>query len=194
MTEQEMPINTPCPVCGNRTLRYRATELEIPHFGKCLETLIYCTTCGFKHTDIMIMETREPTRYEMKIETEKDMNARVVRSTSGTITIPELGAKLEPGPYSEAFITNVEGVLNRFVDILLQLLHTYPAKKDEILDVMRKIGHIRHGKMNATIILEDPFGNSAIISDKATKRKLTKDEIKNLKTGEITVDLRKQEE
>ncbi len=194
MTEQEMPINTPCPVCGNRTLRYRANELEIPHFGKCLETLIYCTSCGFKHTDIMILETREPTRYEMKIETENDMNARVVRSTSGTITIPELGAKLEPGPYSEAFITNVEGVLNRFVDILLQLLHTYPAKKGEILDVMRKIGYIRHGKMNATIILEDPFGNSAIISDKATKRKLTKDEIKNLKTGEITVDLRNHEE
>ncbi len=193
MTEQEMPINTPCPVCGNRTLRYRANELEIPHFGKCLETLIYCTSCGFKHTDIMILETREPTRYEMKIETENDMNARVVRSTSGTITIPELGAKLEPGPYSEAFITNVEGVLNRFVDILLQLLHTYPAKKGEILDVMRKIGYIRHGKMNATIILEDPFGNSAIISDKATKRKLTKDEIKNLKTGEITVDLRNHE-
>jgi len=190
MTEHEMPISTPCPVCGNKTLRYKATELDIPHFGKCLETLIYCTSCGFKHTDIMMLETHEPTRYELKIETESDMNARVVRSTSGTITIPELGAKLEPGPYSEAFITNVEGVLNRFVNVLLQLLHTYPSKRDAILGAMRKIGYIRHGRLNATMILEDPFGNSAIISEKAIKRALSKEEIKNLKTGELTIDLR----
>ncbi len=186
----EMPVATPCPVCGKKTLFYRAVELEIPNFGKCLETTVYCKSCGFRHSDVLMLETHEPLRYEMPIEDEEDLNARVIRSTSGTITIPEIGAKLEPGPFSEAFITNVEGVLNRFVDILLQLLHTYPDKREEILEVMRKIGYIRHGRMKATIILDDPFGNSAIVSEKATKRTLSEDEVKNLKTGEITIDLR----
>ncbi len=186
----DMPVATPCPICGKKTLFYRAVELEIPNFGKCLETTVYCKSCGFKHSDILMLETHEPLRYEMNIEDVEDLNARVIRSTSGTITIPEIGAKLEPGPFSEAFITNVEGVLNRFVDVLLQLLHTYPDKRGEILDAMRKIGHIRHGKMKATIILDDPFGNSAIISKKVKKRVLSEEEVKNLKTGEITIDLR----
>ena len=184
--EVEMPLPTPCPVCGKKTLVYRAMELDIPNFGKCLESTIICKSCGYKHSDIMMLETHDPMRYQINLESEDDLNARVIRSTSGTITIPEIGAKMEPGPYSEAFITNVEGVLNRFVDILVQLLHTYPSKRDEILEVLRKIGYIRHGRMKATMILDDPFGNSAILSDKAKKRKLTEDEVKNLKTGEIT--------
>ena len=185
--EVEMPIPTPCPVCGKKTLVYRAMEMEIPNFGNCLETTIICKSCGYRHSDVMMLETNEPTRYTLKIESEEDLNARVIRSTSGTITIPEIGAKLEPGPYSQAFISNVEGVLNRFVDVLLQLLHTYPSKREEVLEVMKKIGHIRHGKMAATMILDDPFGNSAIVSPKSEKRKLTEDEVKNLKTGEITI-------
>ncbi len=184
--EVEMPLPTPCPVCGKKTLVYKAVELEVPNFGKCLETTIICKSCGYRHNDLMILETHEPTRYQINIESENDLNARVMRSTSGTIQIPEIGAKMEPGPYSEAFITNVEGVLNRFVDILIQLLHTYPAKKEEILNVLRKIGYIRHGRLKATMILDDPFGNSAIISDKVKKRKLSEEEVKNLKTGELT--------
>lgn len=188
MTEKnvDMLLPTPCPVCGQKTLMYHAEEMDIPNFGKCLETTIICKSCGYRHSDVMMLETHEPLRYEMEIQSEEDLNARVIRSTSGTITIPEIGAKMEPGPYSEAFISNVEGVLNRFVSILLQLLHTYPSKRDEILDVLRKIGYIRHGRMRATFIIDDPFGNSAIISKKAKKRKLKDEEVKQLKTGELT--------
>ncbi len=187
--EGYMKLATPCPVCGKKTLVYKATELEIPNFGKCLETTVMCESCGFRHSDVMMLETHEPTHYEMKIRGEEDLNARVIRSTSGTITIPEIGAKLEPGPYSEAFVSNVEGVLNRFVDILLQLLHTYPEKREEILDVLRKIGYIRHGRMEATFMIDDPFGNSAIVGENVRKRPLTRHELKALKTGEITLDL-----
>ena len=189
MNDNGILLDAPCPVCGKKTLYYYAKELEIPNFGKCLQSTVVCKSCGYKHSDVMMLEAHEPTRYKMEIENEEDLNARVIRSTSGTVTIPEIGAKIEPGPFSEAFITNVEGVLNRFVDVLLQLLHSSPFKREEILDVMRKIGYIRHGRMKATIIIDDPFGNSAIISKKAKKRPLTDDEIKNLKTGEIVIDL-----
>ncbi len=191
MNEEEILLDAPCPVCGKKTLYYHANELDIPNFGKCLQSTIVCKSCGYRHSDIIMLETHEPIRYEMIVENTKDLNTRVIRSTSGTIIIPEIGAKMEPGPFSEAFITNVEGILNRFVDILLQLLHTYPAKRQEILDVMRKIGYIRHGRMKATIIVDDPLGNSAIVSNKVKKRILTEEEVKNLKTGEIVIDVEK---
>ena len=66
----------------------------------------------------MIMAQRKPVHYEMKVRTQDDIDARVVRSTSGTIRIPELGVDIEPGPASESFISNIEGVLDRVSDIL----------------------------------------------------------------------------
>jgi len=33
------------------------------------------------------------------------------------------------------------------------------------------------------VVIDDPFGNSAIISEKARKRALTEQEVKELKTG-----------
>jgi len=40
----------------------------------------------------------------------------VIKSGTTTIRIPEFGAKITPGPYSEGFITNVEGVLSKVED------------------------------------------------------------------------------
>ncbi len=185
----EISIDTSCPICGKKPLFYSYEEKEIPNFGKCLITNIFCKSCGFKHTDVMMLEIHEPMHYELSIKSNEDLNARVIRSTSGTITIPEIGAKIEPGPYSEAFITNVEGVLNRIIDILVQLMHTYPDKRKNIVEILRKIGLIKHGKFQARIIVDDPSGNSAIISDKVKKRKLEKKEMKNLKFSEVIVDL-----
>jgi len=185
----ETIIDSPCPVCGKKTLIYRAEELDLPHFGKCLQTTIICRNCGFRHADVMMLEVHEPVEYKVKIESEKDMYIKVVRSTSGTLMIPEIGAKLEPGPLSEAFITNVEGVLNRFVNILVQLMHDTPEKRDNIVEILRKIGYIRHGRMEATLIIQDPLGNSAIISEKAQRRRLSGEEVKNLKLGEFVIDI-----
>ena len=42
-----------------------------------------------------------------------DLDARVIRSSSGTLRIPELGVDIEPGFASESYISNVEGVLDR---------------------------------------------------------------------------------
>jgi len=186
----ETVMDAPCPICGKKSLVYRAEELDLPYFGKCLQTTIICKNCGFRHADVMMLEVHEPMEYKVSIESEKDLYIKVVRSTSGTLMIPEIGAKLEPGPLSEAFITNVEGVLNRFVDILVQLMHDTPEKKENILEILRKIGYIRHGKMRATLIIQDPLGNSAIISDKTERRVLSEEEAKNLKLGEFLVDLK----
>jgi len=48
---------------------------------------------------------------------------------------------------------------------------------------LKKIHAIRGGKLKAKLIIMDPFGNSAIVDERAKKRYLNQRELKSLKTG-----------
>jgi zinc finger protein len=135
------------------------------------------------------MAQREPVHYEMIIKTLNDIDARVVRSTSGTIRIPELGVEIEPGPASESFISNIEGVLDRVADILEMVVRwNEDGKIQRAQELLLRIEKIKAGEFEITVIIEDPMGNSAIISEKATHRELTTEEAANLKTGMIVFE------
>jgi zinc finger protein len=49
------------------------------------------------------------------------------------------------------------------------------------------------GKKKITVVIEDPFGNSAIISKKAITTKLSKEEAEKLNNGMIVFDIEKSE-
>jgi zinc finger protein len=132
------------------------------------------------------MAQHEPMHYEMAIRTRDDIDARVVRSTSGTIRIPELGVDIEPGPSSESFISNIEGVLDRVRDILEMVVRwNEEDKTPRAKELLLTIEKIKAGEFGITVIIEDPLGNSAIISENATCRRLTHEEANCLKTGMI---------
>lgn len=187
-----MELST-CPACKKQSLIFSSVPTEIPYFGKILILSLKCENCGFKHNDVFNIEIKNPMKYEMKIENEEDLNAKVVRASSGTIIIPELGVKIEPGAQAEGFITNAEGVLERIENVLKSQLEVQKGKKVErIKGLLEKIGRMREGKEKFTLILKDPFGNSAIFSQKAKKRKLSEKELKKLKTGMVLLDLVKK--
>jgi len=140
----------------------------------------------------MILTQREPVRYEMTIETVEDLNARVIRSTSGTIRIPELGIDVEPGTISDSYVTNIEGVLDRIQDVVVTASKWVKDDEEKYaigMDILKKMNDARLGKQKLTVIIEDPLGNSAIISDKAISKTLTTEESKDLKTGMIIFDV-----
>jgi zinc finger protein len=142
--------------------------------------------CGFRFTDTLILAQSKPVHYEMAVRTRDDIDARVVRSTSGTIRIPELGVDMEPGPASESFISNIEGVLDRVADILDMVVRwDEDDKTPRAKELLANIEKIKAGEFGITVIIEDPLGNSAIISEKATHRELTQEEANCLKTGMI---------
>ena len=145
--------------------------------------------CGFRYSDTLILSQHEPMHYEMKVRSTDDLDARVVRSTSGTIRIPELGVEIEPGPASESFISNVEGVLER-VERILDMVTRWGEedKTTRALELLSSIIKTRAGEYNITIIIDDPLGNSAIIAKNAVCRKLTDDEASLLKTGMIVFE------
>ncbi len=180
-----------CPSCDGRGLEYTTEPVDLPYLGKSLQIVLRCLACGYRHHDFVLTEHREPTRYTFTITKAEDMSVRVVRSGSGTVRIPELGISIEPGIASEAFVSNLEGILVRVERVLGQLLRD--AESDEIrgkvTDLLDVLLALREGKGPAvTVILEDPFGNSAILGEGATRERIPDAEAEQLKTGMLVYD------
>lgn len=172
-----------CPICG-KDLKVAVTTYNVPFFEEVILTTIICE-CGFKHSDSYIAKIKEPTRFKIKIRGD-NLFVKVIRSTSGTIKIPELGVTIEPGPASQAFITNLEGVLQKVqevAEILIRWNFEDPEKVKICEWIIEKIKGTVEGREELTLILEDPFGNSAILSEEAFREIMNKDDAEKLKTG-----------
>ena len=165
-----------CPVCLKNTLALTEDCVEIPYFGKVFVFSMTCEDkeCNYHMSDVETEEKKDPTRYTIEINSEKDMNIRVVKSSNGSIKIPQLKMSMEPGVASIGFVTNIEGVLDKFKKIIEDERNT--TEDDEVKDnakkLLKKIWKVKLGEFPIKLIIEDETGNSAIISDKAKIEKL----------------------
>ncbi len=181
-----------CPACLGVGLEYTAAQVDLPYLGESLETMLRCEACGYRHTDFVLTAHKAPTRYSYVIKEPNDMMIRVVRSSSGTVRIPELGISIEPGVASEAFVSNIEGILVRVERVLDQLGRDAEDEemKTRILDLQDLMGGLREGRGGpVTVVLEDPFGNSAILGDHAQKESIPPEEAEALKIGAHVFDI-----
>ncbi len=186
---QAANIMSTCPLC-EEALTFTFNTDEIPFFGEIMLVSAQCA-CGFRYADTIALNERDPARYELYFNTD-DFTTRVIRSTSGTMQIPELGVTVEPGSGSEAFISNVEGVLRRVEEVIhmaTKWSSNDPDKFERGNRLLETIDAVKRGEQGMTLILDDPFGNSAIVSPRAHRRTLTKHEAEGLKTGIITIDV-----
>lgn len=181
-----------CPVCSSQ-MDFNWETQDIPHFGDAMIIAGVCC-CGYRHSDTILLSQKEPARYTLTVSSMEDLDSRVIRSSSGTIRVPELGINVEPGPASEAYVSNVEGVLDRIRGIVE--FATRSASEAGDLEgtergnqILEDINMALRGQYNLTMIIEDPLGNSAIDSEKAVRSALTEEEIAGLKTGMILLDI-----
>ena len=158
----------PCPVCQTE-INYLYQTDEIPYFSEILIISALCPSCGYRLADTQILRNAEPSRWELGIETPDDMMIRVIRSMNGTIRIPELGIRIDPGPACEGFVSNVEGVLNRIEKVLESLLSWAETveERERICCLQESLEKVRQGTLPVTLVIEDLSGNSAIIADRA---------------------------
>ena len=174
-----------CPVCHvEGVAKSIMKEIEIPHFGKVLETTIQCPECGFKHSDIIALEQNDPAKYVIEIN-KNNLSVRVVRSQSATVSIPEVGVKVEPGPKSEGYVTNVEGILTRFEDAVKKALNLFDddASQENGKKTLSHLQELKKGNGTATLIILDPFGQSNVVSDSVEISEIPEEELHELKTG-----------
>ncbi len=162
----------PCPMCHNNTLTLREVARDIPFFGMCYLFSMECQSCDYHMADVEV-ESQEgqnrPVKYKIEIESQEDLNARVIKSSTATIKIPRL-VEITPGPISNGYITNVEGILNRIKKVIESKKDDDdPSIRKKAKSQLKKIQRVIWGREKLTLIISDPKGNSAIISEKAKK-------------------------
>jgi len=180
-----------CPSCDNNSMFTSQTEYEVEHFGVVLLSVSTCQRCGYRHSDIISLTNHEAVALTAKISSLDDLNMRVIKSGTATISIPEFGAIITPGPYSEGYISNVEGLLAKIEDALTFMLSTAKGKRLKKGEIMlKKMRMARDSKPRFTLIIKDPLGNSAIVTSnprKIKQRKLTNRELRTTKFGQYAI-------
>lgn len=162
-----------CPFCNEKTLTLMETARDIPFFGVCHIFSMDCSNCKYHKADVEAeASSGEPVKYTLDISEEADMKIRVIKSSEATVKLAYVG-EIEPGETANGYITNVEGILNR---IKVQIEHLRDAADSDDEDIktkaknqLKKLTRIMWGQEKAQLVIEDPTGNSAIISPKAVK-------------------------
>ncbi len=163
----------PCPLCHEKKLIMSEREIDVPYFGNVYLFSMTCENCKYHKADVEALDKKEPVKYEFEISKEEDMKVRVVKSSEATVKLPHL-ATITPGPASQGYITNIEGILKRLQHQIEELKETEEdnEQKKKAKNLLKKILKITWGQEKQKIIIEDPSGNSIIISDRAIKLKL----------------------
>jgi len=162
-----------CPICSQKSLILMEREQEIPFFGKVFLYSMTCTSCKFHKADVEAAEVREPMRYSIEVSGADDMVIRVVKSSQATVKVPYV-ANIEPGEASNGYVTNVEGILQR-IKKQIETVRDTEEDSDAVQkakNLIKKINRAVWGEEKLKVIIEDPSGNSAIISDKAVVEKM----------------------
>ncbi len=165
--------NQPCPICGKPECTLMEDEQDVPYFGKVYLMSMECNACGFKKSDIEAAERHEPSKWSFTLEDDEGLNVRIVKSSEATVKVPYV-AEITPGPESQGYITNVEGLL---LKLKQRIESTIEGEEDKEIKkkgwkLLKKLSRALVGREKLKIIIEDPSGNSAILSDKAEKSKL----------------------
>ena len=178
-----------CPACESQSMLSSQTEYEVEHFGAVLLSVSRCGRCGYRHSDVMALTNREPVELRTEVRSLEDLNIRVIKSGTATVSVPEFGATITPGQYSEGYISNVEGILGKIEDALTFMLNTAQGQRLKRGKAMlRKMRAARDSRPRFTLVIKDPLGNSAIVSSnpaKVRKRNLTHRELRNIKFGQF---------
>ena len=159
-----------CPMCHKNTLTLRDMERDIPYFGPCYIFSMECSSCNYHMADVELDDTgSNAKKFTLEIESESDLNIRIVKSSQATVKVPRI-MDISPGPVSNGYVTNVEGILNRLIKVLeSQQDDEDPAVRTKVKNQLKKLHKVLWGREKLTLVIDDPSGNSAILSDKAVK-------------------------
>tara|TARA_Y100000310_G_C20322261_1_gene641277 strand:- start:156 stop:689 length:534 start_codon:yes stop_codon:yes gene_type:complete len=159
----------PCPMCHKKTLTLAEDKTSVPHFGMVFVFSMTCSNCKYAMSDVEPEADHPPQRYTFTIESEKDLKVRVVKSSNASVKVPQMRMSVAPAGNSIGYVSNIEGVLNRFKKIIEdQRDNAEDAKvRKSAKNLLKKLWKVSLGEVHLKVVIEDPSGNSVIVSDKA---------------------------
>uniref|UniRef100_T1IQW2 Zinc finger ZPR1-type domain-containing protein n=1 Tax=Strigamia maritima TaxID=126957 RepID=T1IQW2_STRMM len=169
--EQEVAaFQTKCYVCGN-PCQTNMKPTKIPHFKEVIIMATNCDKCGHKTSEVKAGAGIEPKGLRIKVHLTdiRDLHRDVLKSDTCGIEIPELELEVGPGAQGGCF-TTVEGLLDSIKEQLKSdnpLIHgdsAQPEVKSKMENFLIRLEAVQSGRQIATIILDDPAGNSYVQS------------------------------
>ncbi len=164
--EKILEYEIDCPMCRRKVV-VEEYLYDMPMVGKVLIASGSCRYCGYRFSDVRLAEPREPRRIIYRVEKPGDENALVIRAGTASIEIPELGIEITPGPASRGYITTVEGIILDVLEKTKFLCSSPDAPKENCERKLRELMEARNVVRPFTLIIVDPEGVSAVLSDKA---------------------------
>ena len=100
----------------------------------------------------------------------------------------ELDLEARPGSHSPGYVSNVEGVLNRFQDVIDMVgreaaIEGNDTAISDLAELTQAMIEIREGRRQATLEFLDPLVHSMILAENVQSRELTVAEIEDLPVG-----------
>ena len=197
MNEQDLDF--PCQICSSTGQVKMITHIdEIPYFGEHTQLTLMCNDCGWTQTDFIPAEGKKAGGWTLLIDDPSKLQARVVRSSSCTVVIRELDLQVNPGSSSTGYVSNVEGVMLRFHEIIAMVQRDIMARLEEgkeeeglleeqlqtLVNLTLRLHSLHEEGANPlTLELLDPHGHSMILHEDAVERPLSEEELEKLPVG-----------
>ena len=189
---EQVPISLPCPVCKEEGEVNMMTHIdEIPYFGEHTQVTIMCNSCGWRQSDFIPAEGKKPGGCSLIINKPEHIRSRVVRSSSCTVRIKELDLEVKPGSSSTGYVSNVEGVIDRFMDVIVMVTRQAYVEDSDMSNIktLEKMHttllELKEDPIPTPVTLEflDPNGHSQILHEDAVMRELLPNELDDLPVG-----------
>ena len=166
------PVSEIESLCMNcqKTGTSRILLTKIPFFKEIILMSFSCPHCGFRNNEIEQGEGLAPQgiHFELNVQTENDLNRRVIKSNFCSINVPICGLEI-PQNTQKGKLTTVEGFIQSARDNFKNSLDDgYYAEMGEefigkIKDLIEKLSEVLEGKkFPFQFIMDDPSGNSFI--------------------------------
>ena len=169
--EEEDRSQILCPRCKKGRVIIEQTSYKLSKQDETmLLMLVKCTNCDLLIRDVLPLETKiKPGTYTYRV-TNGDLTAKIFRSPTGFLEIPEYGIEVEPGPGAEFIVTNVEGILERAISATRFLSGSDP-NNNVARELLPLLDEAKQGKRDFTVILRDETGGSCITHEDPSKIK-----------------------
>ncbi|KAL8694811.1 MAG: hypothetical protein Q9218_000570 [Villophora microphyllina] len=175
-------IPTACPGC-TKPAHLNLQLVNIPYFKEVVVSAVMCLHCNYRSSDVKTggEVPRLGKKIYLEVKDQVDLRRDILKSETCCVKIEEIGVEVVPGTMGGRF-TTVEGLLTQIRDDLHSTVFDTEDKAGTGGDSMPEekkrgwnqffevIDKAIKGKMEYTILLEDPLANSYVQSLEAPQQ------------------------
>jgi len=156
--------NAVCPACGANKLSISEYIYHVKYFNRIVISVGGCRSCGYSFRDVRLAEVSNPSKIIINVESDEVLNLLVAKSPISSIYIPEIDVSMVPGPASLGFITTVEGLIDKFIEVASSAcLNVEDSEnKAKCEDALKKLLKAKEGKLKVKIVICNYDGLSKV--------------------------------